>query len=117
MDDGKSRMIIINGSQYESGNLPDELTFQLRKQVVVGSDVIDSLELSEPTAGDYEQFIKASASSNFAGAVIKLIALVAAKKNHLVSEAIVKRIGMRDMNEITNYLLDFIQPGQTMRTF
>lgn len=117
MDDGKSRMIIINGSQYESGNLPDELTFQLRKQVVVGSDVIDSLELSEPTAGDYEQFIKASASSNFAGAVIKLIALVAAKKNHLVSEAIVKRIGMRDMNEITDYLLDFIQPGQTTRTF
>lgn len=117
MDDGKSRMIVINGRQYESGNLPDELTFQLRKQVVVGSDVIDSFELSEPTAGDYEQFIKASASSNSAGAVIKLIALVAAKKNPLVSEAIVKRIGMRDMNEITDYLLDFIQPGQITRTF
>lgn len=115
--DGKSRMIVINGRQYESGDLPDELVFQLRKQVVVGSDVIDCLELCEPTAGDYEQFIKASASSNSAGAVIKLIALVAAKKNALVSEAIVKRIGMRDMNEITDYLLDFIQPGQTTRTF
>lgn len=109
--------IVINGKQYESGNLPDELTFQLRKQVVVGSDVIDCLELSEPSAGDYEQFIKASASSNFAGAVIKLTSLVASKKNPLVSEAIIKKIGMRDMNEIADYLLDFMQPGQKTRTF
>lgn len=109
-------MIILNGQSYESGNLPDELTFQLRKPVEVGSDVIDRIELSEPTAGDYEQFIKASSQSNSAGAVIKLVSLVAVKQNPLISEAIVKRIGMRDMNEISEYLLDFIQPGQTTRT-
>lgn len=108
----KKTTITINGKEYEKVDLPTELTFVLRKPLEIANQSIATIELQEPTAGDYEQFSKAAAAGNSASAMIKLVSLVANKSNSLISEPIIRRIGMKDMMEMSSYMLVFITPGQ-----
>jgi hypothetical protein len=112
----KEDFIIINGKKYDREKLPSELTFTLRKPLEIGGHSVPVLELQEPNAGEYEQYCKAVANGNHAGAMIKLITLVTCKSNQDLSEPFIKQIGMRDMNEISEYLTVFMIPGQATET-
>jgi hypothetical protein len=92
-------------SREKKAELPDSKTIILRQPVVVGDQSYDSLDLREPTAGDFEKMTKLSAS-NPAGALLQLIADVSG-----VALPIIKKIGVRDMNEAGEYLMGFIQSG------
>jgi hypothetical protein len=101
--------ITLNGQEYSKDDLPGELTFTLRKPIDLtkGGESIDTFELREPTAGEFEKMTKL-ASSNPAGSVILLISLVT--KQPL---PVINAMGVRDMNEIGEYLMGFIQPGRS----
>lgn len=86
-------------------DLPDSKVITLRHPVTIGDQVYDTLELREPTAGEFEKMTK-MASSNAAGAMLQLIADVSG-----IALPVIKKIGVRDMNEAGEYLMGFIQSG------
>lgn len=109
VDDKKPRQITVGGQTYSVDNLPDELDVPLRKPVVIGDQTYDTLKLREPTAGEFDRMAKAATSSG-SGALLQLIADVSG-----LALPVIKKIGVRDMNEAGEYLMGFIQPGQTMQ--
>lgn len=108
----ESKKIQINGKEYLPEEVPDQMTYTLRKPVVVGGITVDCLELQEPTAGEYETFCRVCNDGNSTLAMIKLITAVTAKSNKDISEPIIKQMGMRDMWEVSGYMLVFTNPGQ-----
>ena len=99
-----------NQNENQSTEPPDELVITLRKPVVVGDQVCDTLNLREPTAGEFEKFAKL-ASTNAAGAILALISWVSG-----VAPPIVQKIPVRDMTRASEYLMGFMKSGQLTQT-
>lgn len=91
-------------------DIPESKVITLRTPVTIGDQVYDTLELREPTAGEFEKMAKL-ASANAAGAMLQLIADVSG-----IALPIIKKIGVRDMNEAGEYLMGFIQAAPQTRT-
>jgi len=85
--------------------LQDELVITLRKPVKLGAEIYESLTLREPTAGEVE---KATAEGGGQKFINTLVGLVAG-----VPRPAIDKIGVRDVAQAGDYLLGFINAGQT----
>jgi len=88
----------------------DEMTITLRKPITVGDQVYETLELREPTAGEFQKMTKVAAADP-AGGLLALISMVTG-----IAPPIISKIGVRDMNAAGEFLMGFIQPGQPTQT-
>lgn len=93
-------------AEKETPELSEQLTITLRKPVKMGDEMLETLELREPNAGEFKKFTK-QAQSDPSAALVALIAMVSG-----VAPPIIDRIGVRDMNAAGEYLMAFMQPSQ-----
>jgi hypothetical protein len=97
-------------AEKETQELPEQLTITLRKPIKLGDETVETLELREPTAGEFKKFAKL-APSDPSGALVALISMVSGH-----APPIIDRIGVRDMNAAGEYLMAFIGPSQPTQT-